>query len=74
MSEVGFPNGAVNVVPGPSPVAGEALASHPDVDKIAFTVYGKPPPDDFLGVVGAAFERGAGKQASYELLVVGLQM
>ncbi len=35
--EAGFPKGVVNVVPGPGPVAGEALASHPDVDKVAFT-------------------------------------
>ncbi len=35
--EAGFPDGVVNVVPGPGPVAGEALATHPDVDKIAFT-------------------------------------
>ncbi len=36
-SEVGFPPGVVNVVPGYGPTAGAALASHPDVDKIAFT-------------------------------------
>ncbi|MDX6236116.1 MAG: phenylacetaldehyde dehydrogenase [Kribbellaceae bacterium] len=35
--EAGFPKGVVNVVPGPGPIAGDALASHPDVDKIAFT-------------------------------------
>ena len=35
--EAGFPNGVVNVVPGPGAIAGEALAAHPDVDKIAFT-------------------------------------
>jgi phenylacetaldehyde dehydrogenase len=35
--EAGFPDGVVNVVPGPGAVAGEALAAHPDVDKIAFT-------------------------------------
>jgi phenylacetaldehyde dehydrogenase len=35
--EAGFPKGVVNVVPGPGAVAGEALAAHPDVDKIAFT-------------------------------------
>ncbi len=35
--EAGFPKGVVNVVPGPGPVAGEALAGHPDVDKVAFT-------------------------------------
>ena len=35
--EAGFPRGVVNVVPGPGSVAGEALANHPDVDKVAFT-------------------------------------
>ncbi|MDB5313038.1 MAG: betaine-aldehyde dehydrogenase [Gemmataceae bacterium] len=35
--EVGFPDGVVNVVPGYGPTAGAALASHLDVDKIAFT-------------------------------------
>jgi aldehyde dehydrogenase (NAD+) len=35
--EVGFPDGVVNVVPGYGPTAGAALASHKDVDKIAFT-------------------------------------
>jgi aldehyde dehydrogenase (NAD+)/betaine-aldehyde dehydrogenase len=37
MSEVGFPPGVVNVVPGKGRVAGERLASHPEVRKIAFT-------------------------------------
>ncbi len=36
--EVGFPEGVVNIVTGFGPnSAGEALANHPDVDKIAFT-------------------------------------
>jgi acyl-CoA reductase-like NAD-dependent aldehyde dehydrogenase len=35
--EAGFPKGVVNVVPGLGPVAGDALARHPDVDKLAFT-------------------------------------
>jgi len=35
--EAGIPEGVVNVVPGMGPEAGEALASHPDVNKIAFT-------------------------------------
>lgn len=36
--EVGFPEGVINVVPGFGPdAAGEALARHMDVDKIAFT-------------------------------------
>lgn len=35
--EVGIPDGVINVVPGFGQTAGDALASHPDVDKIAFT-------------------------------------
>jgi aldehyde dehydrogenase (NAD+) len=35
--EVGFPKGVMNVVPGYGNVAGQALAEHPGVDKIAFT-------------------------------------
>ncbi len=33
----GFPPGVVNVVTGDGPTAGEALVSHPKVDKISFT-------------------------------------
>ena len=36
-SEAGLPDGVLNVVPGPGAVLGEALARHPDVDKVAFT-------------------------------------
>lgn len=35
--EVGFPPGVVNVVPGLGAVTGEAIATHPLVDKISFT-------------------------------------
>jgi acyl-CoA reductase-like NAD-dependent aldehyde dehydrogenase len=35
--EAGIPPGVVNVVTGPGAEVGEALASHPGVDKIAFT-------------------------------------
>ena len=35
--EAGLPPGVVNVVPGYGETAGAALASHPDVDKVAFT-------------------------------------
>ncbi|MEO8339948.1 MAG: aldehyde dehydrogenase family protein [Nitrospirota bacterium] len=35
--EAGFPDGVVNIVPGFGETAGAALASHPDVDKVAFT-------------------------------------
>ncbi|WP_322754891.1 aldehyde dehydrogenase family protein [Frankia sp. Cas3] len=34
--EAGFPPGVINVVPG-GPAGGQALVSHPDVDKIHFT-------------------------------------
>ncbi len=37
MVEVGFPPGVVNIVPGYGHSAGEALATHPGVSKIAFT-------------------------------------
>ena len=37
IAEAGFPEGVVNVVPGYGETAGAALASHPDVDKVAFT-------------------------------------
>ncbi|RFU76014.1 aldehyde dehydrogenase nad+ [Trichoderma arundinaceum] len=35
--EAGFPPGVVNIIPGLGYVSGKALASHMDVDKIAFT-------------------------------------
>ena len=37
IEEAGFPPGAVNVVTGDGETSGAALASHPGVDKIAFT-------------------------------------
>jgi acyl-CoA reductase-like NAD-dependent aldehyde dehydrogenase len=36
-SEAGLPDGVLNVVAGPGPVVGMALARHPGVDKVAFT-------------------------------------
>src|SRR6184192_1441805 len=36
-TEVGFPPGAINVVPGPGTTVGVHLVRHPRVDKIAFT-------------------------------------
>jgi aldehyde dehydrogenase (NAD+)/betaine-aldehyde dehydrogenase len=36
-AEVGFPAGAVNVVPGDGPTTGAHLVRHPGVDKVAFT-------------------------------------
>jgi len=35
--EAGFPPGVVNILPGFGPTAGAAIASHPDIDKVAFT-------------------------------------
>jgi len=37
MADVGFPEGVVNIVPGVGNVAGQYLAEHPQVQKIAFT-------------------------------------
>lgn len=37
LQEAGIPDGVVNIVPGLGEVAGEALVTHPDVDKISFT-------------------------------------
>jgi acyl-CoA reductase-like NAD-dependent aldehyde dehydrogenase len=36
-TEVGFPPGSVNIVPGPGTTVGTHLVKHPGVDKIAFT-------------------------------------
>ncbi len=35
--EAGFPEGVVNLLPGYGPTAGQAIARHMDVDKVAFT-------------------------------------
>ncbi|HSY16172.1 MAG TPA: aldehyde dehydrogenase family protein, partial [Jatrophihabitantaceae bacterium] len=35
--EAGIPPGVINVVPGGGPTAGDALVTHPGIDKIAFT-------------------------------------
>lgn len=37
LHEAGVPDGVINVVPGPGPTAGAALAGHMDVNRIAFT-------------------------------------
>lgn len=37
MAEVGFPPGVVNIIPGYGHTAGQRLAEHPEVGKIAFT-------------------------------------
>jgi acyl-CoA reductase-like NAD-dependent aldehyde dehydrogenase len=36
-TEVGFPAGAINIVPGGGPTTGAYLVGHPGVDKVAFT-------------------------------------
>src|SRR5437868_10139652 len=36
-AEVGFPAGAINIVPGDGPATGSYLVKHPGVDKVAFT-------------------------------------
>jgi aldehyde dehydrogenase (NAD+)/betaine-aldehyde dehydrogenase len=36
-AQVGFPAGAINVVPGDGPTTGAYLVKHPGVDKVAFT-------------------------------------
>ena len=36
-TEVGVPNGVVNVVPGDGPTTGAAVVRHPGIDKVAFT-------------------------------------
>ncbi|HEX4440386.1 MAG TPA: aldehyde dehydrogenase family protein [Thermoanaerobaculia bacterium] len=37
LAEAGLPPGAFQVVPGPGPVVGRAMAEHPGIDKISFT-------------------------------------
>lgn len=37
IKEAGFPPGVVNLLPGMGPTAGQAISSHPDVNKVAFT-------------------------------------
>lgn len=51
VKEAGFPPGVVNVITGRGAVAGAALTTHPDVDKVSFT--GSPE-------VGAEIMRNAG--------------
>jgi NAD-dependent aldehyde dehydrogenases len=37
MAEVGFPEGVVNILPGLGHVAGQYIAEHPEISKVAFT-------------------------------------
>ncbi|XP_075867767.1 retinaldehyde dehydrogenase 3 [Nelusetta ayraudi] len=37
IKEAGFPPGVVNIIPGFGPTAGAAIASHMDINKVAFT-------------------------------------
>jgi betaine-aldehyde dehydrogenase len=37
IAEVGFPEGVVNIIPGLGAVAGQAIAEHPGIAKVAFT-------------------------------------
>jgi acyl-CoA reductase-like NAD-dependent aldehyde dehydrogenase len=37
LAEAGFPEGVVNVLTGPGQPTGEAITSHPGIDKVAFT-------------------------------------
>ena len=37
ISEAGFPDGVINIIPGFGETAGQSLVDHPEVDKIAFT-------------------------------------
>jgi len=39
--EAGIPDGVINVIPGFGPTAGAAIATHKDVDKVAFTGSGE---------------------------------
>ncbi|AET95542.1 aldehyde dehydrogenase (plasmid) [Burkholderia sp. SFA1] len=37
MAEVGFPDGVVNILPGLGHLAGQHIAEHPEISKVAFT-------------------------------------
>lgn len=49
--EVGFPDGAINVVTGRGDVAGQALSEHPGIDFIAFT--GSPEVGQMIQIAAA---------------------
>ena len=52
MQEVGIPDGVVNIVPGYGHTAGQRLAEHPDVNKLAFTGFDRDRPQDHRSVRG----------------------
>ncbi len=61
-SQAGLPDGVLNVVPGVGEIAGEALARHGDVDKVAFTGSTR------VGrLIQTAAGQSNGKQVSLEL-------
>lgn len=35
--EAGFPDGVVNIIPGPGRTVGERIVAHDKIDKVAFT-------------------------------------
>jgi aldehyde dehydrogenase (NAD+) len=67
IEEVGLPPGVLNVVPGPGGTTGEALITHPGVDKISFTG-SRAVGQHILGVSGEGVKRVSlelgGKSAS----------
>lgn len=60
--EVGFPDGAINVITGYGHEVGAAIASHPDIDHISFT--GSP-------IVGRLVAQAAAKHHTPVLLELG---
>ncbi|XP_048957771.1 aldehyde dehydrogenase, mitochondrial isoform X3 [Canis lupus dingo] len=62
IKEAGFPPGVVNIIPGFGPTAGAAIASHEDVDKVAFTGSTEVDETQFkkiLGYIKSGKEEGA---------------
>ena len=51
--EAGLPAGVVNLLPGYGPTAGAAIATHMDIDKVAFTG---------STVVGRQIQKGISKE------------
>jgi aldehyde dehydrogenase (NAD+) len=59
-AEVGFPDGALNIVTGLGSEAGAALAEHPGIDRPAFADLLRKTPDLALGQGGGAGRAAAG--------------